>query len=131
MAAIIFSAVARENVNIDMIVQDVSEDGITNISFTVPTGEVKKTVRALESVKDKVGIKNILTDDSITKVSAVGVGMKSHSGVAAMMFEALAAAGVNIDMITTSEIKISCVIAQKDCETAVRALHAKFNLGKK
>ena len=78
-----------------------------------------------------VGIKNILTDDSITKVSAVGVGMKSHSGVAAMMFEALAASGVNIDMITTSEIKISCVIAQKDCETAVRALHAKFNLGKK
>ncbi len=131
MAAIIFSAVALENVNIDMIVQDVSEDGITNISFTVPTGEVKKTVKALESVRAKVGIKNILTDDSITKVSAVGVGMKSHSGVAAMMFEALAAAGVNIDMITTSEIKISCVIAQKDCETAVKALHAKFNLGKK
>ena len=131
MAAIIFSAVALENVNIDMIVQDVSEDGITNISFTVPTGEVKKTVKALESVKDKVGIKKILTDDSITKVSAVGVGLKSHSGVAAMMFEALAAAGVNIDMITTSEIKISCVIAQKDCEMAVRALHAKFNLGKK
>ena len=129
MAAIIFSAVALENVNIDMIVQDVSEDGITNISFTVPTGEVKKTVKALESVRAKVGIKNILTDDSITKVSAVGVGMKSHSGVAAMMFEALAAAGVNIDMITTSEIKISCVIAQKDCETAVKALHAKFNLG--
>ena len=131
MAAIIFSAVALENVNIDMIVQDVSEDGITNISFTVPTGEVKKTVKAQESVRAKVGIKNILTDDSITKVSAVGVGMKSHSGVAAMMFEALAAAGVNIDMITTSEIKISCVIAQKDCETAVKALHAKFNLGKK
>ena len=131
MAAAIFTAVGRQNVNVDMIVQDVSEDGVTNISFTVPTGEVKKTVSALEEIRAKVGIKSIITDDSIAKVSAVGVGMKSHSGVAAMMFEALAEKKINIEMITTSEIKISCVIEQKDCEEAVKAIHKKFNLGKK
>ncbi|MEI7905500.1 MAG: ACT domain-containing protein, partial [Candidatus Firestonebacteria bacterium] len=131
MAAAIFTAVGKQNVNVDMIVQDVSEEGVTNISFTVPTGEVKKTVAALESIKGKVGIKSIITDNSIAKVSAVGVGMKSHSGVAAMMFEALAEKKINIGMISTSEIKISCVIEQKDCEEAVKAIHKKFNLGKK
>lgn len=128
MAGMIFRSIADENINVDMIVQDVSEDGITNISFTVMKDELNKALRAVEKIKEKVGIKSIITDENISKVSVVGIGMRSHSGVAAMMFEALAEVKVNIEMISTSEIKISCVIEKRYTEQAVKVLHKKFKL---
>jgi aspartate kinase len=130
IAATVFRSIADENVNVDMIVQDVSEEGITNISFTVVKDELKKALDAIERIREKVGIKDVITDENIAKVSVVGIGMKTHSGVAAMMFEALASANINIEMISTSEIKISCVIDKKDVENAVRVLHEKFKLDK-
>ncbi|MFH1824273.1 MAG: aspartate kinase [Candidatus Firestonebacteria bacterium] len=128
MAAAIFRSIADESVNVDMIVQDVSEEGITNISFTVMKEDLKKALNAVERIKDKVGVKNVVTDENIAKVSVVGIGMKSHPGVAAMMFESLSSSNINIEMISTSEIKISCVINKKDTENAVKILHKKFNL---
>ncbi len=129
-AGTIFRTIADENINVDMIVQDVSEDGITNISFTVGTDELKKTLSAVEKVKSKLGIKNVMIDEGISKLSVIGVGMRSHAGVAAMMFEALAERGINVEMISTSEIKISVVIDKAKTEEAVRSLHKKFNLDK-
>ena len=129
-AGAIFRALADENINVDMIVQDVSEEGITNISFTVGKEELKKSLAAVENVKARIGIKNIMIDEGIAKISVIGVGMRSHAGVAAMMFEALSESGVNIEMISTSEIKISVVIDKAKTEDAVRKLHLKFNLEK-
>ncbi len=129
-AGAIFRTIADENINVDMIVQDVSEDGITNISFTVGTAELKKSLSAVEKVKSRLGVKNIMIDEGIAKVSVIGVGMRSHAGVAAMMFEALAERGINVEMISTSEIKISVVIDKAKTEDAVRSLHKKFNLDK-
>ena len=129
-AGAIFRALADENINVDMIVQDVSEDGVTNISFTVGKDELKKSLTAVEKVKAKIGIKNIMIDEGIAKISVIGVGMRSHAGVAAMMFEALSESGVNIEMISTSEIKISVVVDKAKTEDAVRKLHVKFNLDK-
>jgi aspartate kinase len=129
IAARIFKALAVKELNVDMIIQDTSEDGITNISFTVPKGDLKKARAVLEEVSKEMGASGILADEKISKVSAIGVGMRTHSGVAAQMFEALAGAGINIHMISTSEIKISCVIDEADTEKAVRAIHDKFKLG--
>ena len=129
-AGAIFRTIADENINVDMIVQDVSEDGVTNISFTVGVSELKKTLSAVEKVKARLGVQKIMIDEGIAKVSVIGVGMRSHAGVAAMMFEALADVGVNLEMISTSEIKISVVIDKAKTEDAVRALHKKFNLDK-
>jgi aspartate kinase len=112
-----------------MIVQNVSIEGHTDMTFTVPRTEFKKSIILTESVARELGAKDIISDDKITKVSLVGVGMKTHSGVAAKMFSTLSKEGINIMMISTSEIKISCVIEEKYTELAVRALHDAFELG--
>lgn len=131
IAAKIFKDIAKENINVDMIVQNVSRTGATDISFTVPSSDLNKTIRVAKEISKKVGAGDILHDKEIAKVSIVGIGMRSHSGVAAKMFEALAQADINIGMISTSEIKISVVVGKKYGEEAVRVIHEKFGLGKK
>ena len=130
IAAKIFSSLAEENIVVDMIVQNVSKEGLTDLTFTVPKSDFKKSIELSEKIAEKLGAKKVLSDDLISKVSLVGVGMKTHSGVASRMFRTLADSGINIMMISTSEIKISCVLEEKDSETAVKALHNAFNLGK-
>ncbi|MBI5687294.1 MAG: aspartate kinase [Verrucomicrobia bacterium] len=131
MASRIFRAVADANINVDVIVQNVSEAGTTDITFTVGTDDLKKSLVALEKVAKEVGASNVTAKDGIAKVSIIGVGMKSHPGVAADMFESLAQNHINIGMISTSEIKISVVIDLKDADKAANVLHEKFELGKK
>ncbi|MCX7826377.1 MAG: ACT domain-containing protein, partial [Verrucomicrobiae bacterium] len=131
MAARIFRAVADANVNVDVIVQNVSEKGTTDVTFTVGTDDLKKALVTLEPLAKTIGAGGVTAKDGIAKVSIVGVGMKSHPGVAADMFEALAAAGINIQMISTSEIKISVVVDLQDADKAANVLHEKFGLGKK
>jgi aspartate kinase len=129
VAARLFSTLAEESINIDMIVQNVSADGRTDISFTLPRGETDKARAVLEPLADEVGAAGVLVDTDIAKVSLVGAGMKTHPGVAAKMFGALSAAGVNIEMISTSTIRVSVVVSKDDVETAVQAVHAVFGLG--
>ncbi|MBI5818417.1 MAG: aspartate kinase [Verrucomicrobia bacterium] len=131
MASRIFRAVADANINVDVIVQNVSEKGSTDITFTVGTDDLKKSLVALEKVAKEVGASGVTAQDGIAKVSIIGVGMRSHPGVAAEMFEALAANHINIGMISTSEIKISVVIDLKDADKADNVLHEKFGLAKK
>ena len=129
VASRLFSTLAEEYVNIDMIVQNVAADGRTDISFTVPRGETDKARAVLEVLSDEIGAGGILVDADIAKVSLIGAGMKTHPGVAAKMFGALSAAGVNIEMISTSTIRVSVVVAKDMVETAVQAVHAAFGLG--
>ena len=129
IAAKIFGALAEGNVNVDMIIQSSAKEGINDISFTVSRGDLRKTLEIMERVKREMGAKGLIYDEGVAKVSIVGVGMRSHSGVACEMFSALAEENINIEMISTSEIKISCVIKEKETEKAVRALHRKFRLG--
>ncbi len=129
IAAKIFTPLAEANIVVDMIVQNVSADGYTDLTFTVPKSDLKKAIRIVEAVKDEIKAAAVLGDENIAKVSIVGVGMRSHSGVAAKMFSTLASENINILMISTSEIKISCVIEPKYTELAVRVLHDAFNLG--
>ncbi|MDD5450174.1 MAG: ACT domain-containing protein, partial [Candidatus Omnitrophica bacterium] len=131
IAAKIFKDIAGEDINVDMIVQNVSRTGATDISFTVPGTDLNKTIKAARKISKKIGAGNITSDKNIAKVSIVGIGMRSHSGVAANMFAALAEKDINIEMISTSEIKISCVVKKEHGEAAVRAVHDKFKLGKK
>ena len=128
IAAQVFGTVADHGIVVDMIVQNVSRDGMTDISFTVPRGDRPTVVATLEDVAKKIGAESVTFDDRIAKVSIVGVGMRSHSGVAARMFRALYREGVNIHMISTSEIAVSCVIEDKYVELAVRSLHDAFEL---
>ncbi|HEX6677169.1 MAG TPA: aspartate kinase [Actinomycetes bacterium] len=128
IAARIMRAIARNGVNVDMIVQNVSHDGLTDISFTVPKTDLTQAMVVLEKVRDEVGAGEVVADQGIAKVSLVGAGMKSSPGVAAAMFEALAEAGINIEMISTSTIRISCVIRASEVATAVRAIHDRFRL---
>ncbi len=129
IASKLFEAVAEANVVVDMIVQNIShETGATDISFTVPRTESKKAMKLAEALARDLGAQGVDLRDDISKVSIIGVGMKSHSGVAAQMFSALAKHGINIMMISTSEIKVSCVIDEKYTELAVRALHEAFGL---
>jgi len=131
-AARLFQILAEAAINVDMIVQNVSEDKHTDISFTVSRSEIEKIRSRLEErICREIGARNVLYDEAIAKISAVGIGMRSHSGVAAHMFSALAEQNINIDMIATSEIKISCVVREKEADQAVRALHAAFDLGAK
>jgi len=130
-AAKIFKKIAGEGINVDMIIQNISRTGATDVSFTVLERDLPKTMKAARAVSARIGAGSIAQDKSIAKVSVVGIGMRSHSGVAAKMFEILASAKINIEMISTSEIKISCVIKRKHAERAVRVLHKKFKLGKK
>jgi aspartate kinase len=129
-AAAIFRALADAEVNIDMIVQNVSgATDRTDVSFTLPKSDLTTAVTALSKVQAKVGFENLLSDEHIGKVSLVGAGMRSHPGVSATFFEALAAAGVNAEAISTSEIRISVVCRDTDVPAAVRAVHDAFELG--
>lgn len=130
IASHILGPVGEANVEVDMIVQNVGSDGTTDFTFTVARGEFQKAQRVLEKVQKDLGARELIADDKIAKVSLVGVGMRSHAGVAAKMFTALAAENINIQMISTSEIKISVIIDEKYLELAVRALHAAFELDK-
>ena len=130
VAAALFGAVADGNIVVDMIIQNVSHDGMTDISFTVPQAGASKAVKIAQRVAEEVGVREVLVTEGIAKVSIVGVGMRTHSGVASRMFHALAREGVNIMMISTSEIKISCVIGGQYSELAVRTLHDTFELGR-
>jgi len=124
----ILGPIAEGNIDVDMIVQNVGHDGTTDFSFTVSKNDLKKALAILETVKGELGARAVEGDRSVCKVSLVGVGMRSHPGVAAKMFKTLADEGINIQMISTSEIKISVVIAEKYLELAVRALHKAFDL---
>jgi aspartate kinase len=131
IAAAVLGALAGANVNVDMIIQNepASEGHLADMSFTVPRDDLIAAREALEPVKDELGFASIQTDEHMGKVSVVGAGMKSHPGVAHKTFEAIGNAGVNIEMISTSPIKISCVVREEHVETAVRELHTAFELG--
>ncbi|MGQ9860930.1 MAG: aspartate kinase [Thiobacillaceae bacterium] len=128
IAAHILGPIAEANIDVDMIVQNVGVDGTTDFSFTVHRNELKKAMDVLSMVKTAIGARDVLGDDRIAKVSIVGVGMRSHAGIASKMFKALADENINIQMISTSEIKISVVVDDKYMELAVRALHQAFGL---
>src|SRR5437667_3661597 len=130
IAAKVFGAIATKNIVVDMIVQNISRDGYTDMSFTLPRGDHTRAVAALEEIARSIGAQGVVHDERVAKVSIVGVGMRSHSGVASRMFATLAGEGINIQMISTSEIAISCVIEDKYAELAVRALHDTFEVGK-
>ncbi len=129
IAATLFRALADENVNVDMIEQNVSTQGHTDISFTVPKDELDGAMEVVDKVVVEIDAGGASFDDAVGRVSLVGAGMKTNPGVAAQMFETLAAEGVNIEMISTSTIRISCVVHESDVERAVRALHQSFELG--
>ncbi len=128
IAASIFGPLARSGVNVDMIVQNIGADGMTDMTFSLGKDEIAKATAALEGEKAAIGWTDIVIDDTVAKVSVVGIGMRSHAGVASKMFNALAADGVNIKVITTSEIKVSVLIDRRYLELAVRSLHAAFGL---
>ncbi|HGO9180129.1 TPA: aspartate kinase [Neisseria meningitidis] len=125
----ILGAVADANIEVDMIIQNVGSEGTTDFSFTVPRGDYKQTLEILSERQDSIGAASIDGDDTVCKVSAVGLGMRSHVGVAAKIFRTLAEEGINIQMISTSEIKVSVLIDEKYMELATRVLHKAFNLG--
>jgi aspartate kinase len=129
-AARVFRALADAHINVDMIVQNVGRAGVANLTFTVPQTEMQKAVRALEPVLKEVGGGQVAVHEQIAKLSVVGVGMKTHSGVAATLFQTLADAGINIELISTSEIKISVVIALDKADEAARVAHKAFDLDK-
>ena len=128
IAALLFRALADEAVNVDMIEQNVSLDGVTDISFTLPMADLPKAEVVTEEVAKQIGATKVVPDADIARISLVGAGMKTHPGVAATMFEVLADEGVNIEMISTSSIRISCVVRAGDVERGVRALHKAFSL---
>ncbi len=130
VAAMIFSEIARAKINVDMIVQNVSEQGLADVSFTVTRGDLPAALQLVRGLHDRLGGATVDSDEGIAKVSVVGVGMRSHSGVAERMFQALAREKINIRMISTSEIKISCVIDADAGERALRAVHDAFELDK-
>jgi aspartate kinase len=130
VAATVFRDLAEAGINVDMIVQNVSTAGHTDISFTAPRADVAKAAQCMEKVLVDTEASGYRTDEKIGRVSLVGAGMKTHPGIAAKMFETLATEGVNIEMISTSTIRISCVVAEADVERAVQALHSAFGLDK-
>ena len=127
--ASIFSPLAKANINVDMIIQNIAHDaGSTDVTFTVPQSDLARSLDVLEKAKGDIGYAGLKSDDNVAKVSVVGVGMRSHAGVASSMFDALAARGINILAISTSEIKVSVLIAEEYTELAVRVLHSAFGL---
>jgi aspartate kinase len=128
VAAAVFRPLAQRGVNVDMIVQNVSHDGRTDISFTVPRDDLDDAMKVMEKIAAEVGAAGCSRDEDVARVSLIGAGMKAHPGVAADMFDALAEAGVNIQMISTSAIRVSCIIPEANVETAVRAVHERFKL---
>ncbi len=129
IAAKLFKEISHNGINVDTIVQNVSRKGYTDVSFTVPVSSLNKTKALMEKFTKKIKAGRVLEDRDIARVSIVGVGMKTHTGVAAKMFEALAEKKININMITTSEISISCIISKKSADKAVKSIHKKFGLG--
>lgn len=125
----LFSALAERKINVDMIIQSVNRDGVNDISFTIPRGDLETALEMVEKVLPSLGGSGVVYDAGVCKVSIVGAGMSSTAGVAATMFEALSSEGINIEMISTSEIRISCVIKAEEGERAVRAIHSAFRLG--
>lgn len=129
ISASIFGPLADTSINVDMIVQNISEDGqTTDMTFTVPRGDLQRAITLLEEKKGDITYKKMISDSNVVKVSVVGVGMRTHAGVAATMFTALAEKGINIQVITTSEIKVSVLIAEEYLELAIRALHTAYGL---
>ncbi len=130
IAATIFRAIASEGVHVDMIVQNVSHDGTTDLSFTIPRDDLPRLKPVLDRVVEEIGAPDYTTDDDIAKVSLVGAGMRSNPGVVAEMFAALAEKGINIEMISTSSIRVSCIVRAADAEEAVRTVHDRFDIGR-
>jgi aspartate kinase len=128
IAASVFGPLAEAGISVDMIVQNVSTDGFANITFTVPRKELRRAVEVLQREKINIGFESLDTADNVAKVSIVGIGMRSHAGVAAKMFRTLSEKGVNIEAITTSEIKVSVLIDEAYLELAIRALHTAYGL---
>ncbi|WP_372002370.1 aspartate kinase [Tistrella mobilis] len=129
IAAHVFGPLAKAGVNVDMIVQNVSEDGrATDLTFTVGKADMERALKVLDDARAEIGCERIDSDPNVAKVSAIGVGMRSHAGIASQMFDALARKGINIMVISTSEIKISVLVAEEYTELAVRALHAEYGL---
>jgi len=128
LAARLFRGLADRNINVDMIVQNVSLHGTTDISFTIPESDLAASTEVCEALVPDLGATGVISDDDVARVSLIGVGMKTHPGVTALTFETLAALGINIEMISTSSIRISCLIRAEQAEQAVRALHAAFEL---
>jgi aspartate kinase len=128
VAAKVFSALARANVNVDVIIQNVSAGGAADISFTAAESELPKIDSVLSALKEQLGFSSFDFDKDVAKITLVGAGMRTYPGIAAKMFEVLADKGINIEMISTSSIKISCVIRKPLADTAVKALHAAFKL---
>lgn len=130
IAAAIFGPLAEAGVNVDMIVQNISDDGRTDMTFSCPTDQVLRAERAMTEAKERgeINFHELIADTEVCKVSVVGIGMRSHAGVAARMFNALQAENINIKVISTSEIKISVLIDRKYMELAVQALHDAFDL---
>ena len=129
VSASIFGPLAEASINVDMIVQNVAADGqTTDLTFTVPRADLARSVKVIEDLKDQLGYAAVSTDSDVVKVSVIGVGMRSHAGIASRMFAALAKEGINIQVISTSEIKISVLIASKYTELALRALHSAYQL---
>jgi aspartate kinase len=129
IAARLFRLLADQDVNVDLIVQNTSDHGVTDISFTVPHDDLAKSEAVTSALSSEIGAAGVTTDGGIARVSLVGAGMKSNPGVAATTFETLAAAGINIEMISTSAIRISCIVREAQVEQAVQALHDAFELG--
>ena len=130
IASKLFTPISEANINVDMIVQNISAEGHTDLTFTVPKSDFKKALEIVKKIAKDIEARNVVADENIAKVSVIGVGMRSHSGIAAKMFDILSKEGINIMMISTSEIKVSCVIDTKYTELAVRVLHDGFGLGK-
>ncbi len=131
VAASIFRNLADQAINVDMIIQNIGESTDTDISFTVPKADANRAVEAIQKIARKIGIKQITKDLNLSKISVVGVGMRSHAGVAAAMFEIMGKNKINIEMISTSEIKISCVVKRDQADKAVQLLHKEFKLDSK
>jgi len=130
VAGKIFGSLAEEGINVDMIIQSAPESGKNDISFTVARGDAKRATKILGDISASLKAEQVVVDDQVVKVSIVGVGMRSHPGVAAKLFQSLADAGVNIDMISTSEIKVACMVRESDGPRAVRVVHKAFGLDK-
>ena len=129
-AGFIFAELAKANINVDMIIQSSTKQGKNDISFTIKEESLQDTTRIMEKIREKLEIEEIIYDSDMAKVSLVGAGMQSHPGVAARMFTCIGKKRINIDMISTSEIKISCVVRKNEGKEAVRVIHEEFELDK-
>lgn len=126
----ILGVISDEHINVDMIIQNISAEGLTDFTFTVPSSEMAKSIEVLQPLVEELNAQEVVADDDLAKISVVGIGMRSHEGIATKMFKALSEKGINIQMISTSEIKISVTIRKEFTELAVRTLHAAFDLDK-